>query len=175
MPYKSFDPARAQPTMSGGAIALVSEKIIAKSKALAAHIMEAAESDVEFTDGRFTVAGTDRGLDIHEVAKAALRLEKLPVGMEPGLYETATYRARIGNFPNGCHVCEVEIDPHPPEPDAWAAAHGAPAPGKKSPGRARPGAQRRASFGWGMRVAHGCLRILSEARPRAASMEEKHA
>jgi carbon-monoxide dehydrogenase large subunit len=90
---------------------LVSEKIIAKGKALAAHIMEAAESDVEFTAGRFTIAGTDRSLDIHEVAKAAFRLEKLPVGLEPGLYETATYRARSGNFPNGCHVCEVEIDP----------------------------------------------------------------
>jgi carbon-monoxide dehydrogenase large subunit len=98
-------------TMSGGAIVLVSKKIIAKGKALAAHMMEAAESDVEFTDGRFTIAGTDRSLDIHEVAKAAFRLEKLPVGMEPGLYETATYRAHSGNFPNGCHVCEVEIDP----------------------------------------------------------------
>jgi len=48
---------------------------------------------------------------IHDVAKAAFQLDKLPSGMEPGLYETATYRARTGNFPNGCHVCEVEIDP----------------------------------------------------------------
>jgi aerobic carbon-monoxide dehydrogenase large subunit len=45
------------------------------------------------------------------VAKAAFQLDKLPTGMEPGLYETSTYRARSGNFPNGCHVCEVEIDP----------------------------------------------------------------
>ena len=45
------------------------------------------------------------------MAKAAFRLEKLPRGMEPGLYETATYRAHSGNFPNGAHVCEVEIDP----------------------------------------------------------------
>src|SRR6185436_2771940 len=48
---------------------------------------------------------------IHDVAKAAFRLEKLPKGMEPGLYETATYRSKAGNFPNGAHVCEVEIDP----------------------------------------------------------------
>jgi carbon-monoxide dehydrogenase large subunit len=50
-------------------------------------------------------------MGIHELAKAAFQLEKLPPGMEPGLYETATYRAYGGNFPNGCHVCEVEIDP----------------------------------------------------------------
>ena len=90
---------------------MVSEKIVAKGKKLAAHILEAAEDDIEFKDGRFTIAGTDRGLGIHEVAKSAFQLEKLPPGMEPGLYETATYRARSGNFPNGCHVCEVEIDP----------------------------------------------------------------
>jgi aerobic carbon-monoxide dehydrogenase large subunit len=97
--------------MSGGAIVMVSEKIVAKGKKLAAHLLEAAEDDVEFKDGRFIIAGTDQGLGIHEVAKSAFQLEKLPPGMEPGLYETATYRARAGNFPNGCHVCEVEIDP----------------------------------------------------------------
>ena len=98
-------------TMSGGAIVLVSEKIVAKGKKLAAHLLEAAEDDVEFKDGCFVISGTDRGLGIHQVAKSAFQLEKLPAGMEPGLYETATYRAYTGNFPNGAHVCEVEIDP----------------------------------------------------------------
>jgi carbon-monoxide dehydrogenase large subunit len=98
-------------TMSGGAIVMVSEKVIAKGRKLAAHLLEASESDIEFKDGRFAIAGTDRGLGIHDVAKSAFQLEKLPPGMEPGLYETATYRARSGNFPNGAHVCEVEIDP----------------------------------------------------------------
>ncbi len=98
-------------TMSGGAIVAVSEKIVAKARKLAAHILEASEGDVEFKDGRFTIVGTDRAMGIHEVAKSAFQLDKLPAGMEPGLYETATYRARSGNFPNGCHVCEVEIDP----------------------------------------------------------------
>ena len=98
-------------TMSGGAITVVSEKIVAKGRKLAAHIMEAAEGDVEFKDGTFTIAGTDRSMKIHDVAKAAFELNKLPPGMEPGLYETGTYRAFSGNFPNGCHVCEVEIDP----------------------------------------------------------------
>ena len=98
-------------TMSGGAIVAVSAKIIDKAKKLAAHVLEAAEGDVEFKDGRFTIVGTDRAMGIHEVAKSAFQLNKLPPGMEPGLYETATYRAYSGNFPNGCHVCEVEIDP----------------------------------------------------------------
>jgi carbon-monoxide dehydrogenase large subunit len=98
-------------TMSGGAIVMVSEKIVAKGKRLAAHMLEAAEGDIEFKDGRFFIAGTDRGMGIHDVAKAAFQLDKLPRDMEPGLYETATYRSRSGNFPNGCHVCEVEIDP----------------------------------------------------------------
>jgi carbon-monoxide dehydrogenase large subunit len=98
-------------TMSGGAIVMVADKVIAKGKKLAAHMLEASETDIEFKDGRFAIAGTDRGIGIHDVAKAAFQLEKLPPGMEPGLYETATYRARSGNFPNGAHVCEVEIDP----------------------------------------------------------------
>ena len=85
-------------------------EIVTKGKKLAAHLLEAA-NNVEFKDGRFTIAGTDPGLGIHEVAKSAFQLEKLPPGMEPGLYETASYRARSGNFPNGCHVCEVKIDP----------------------------------------------------------------
>jgi aerobic carbon-monoxide dehydrogenase large subunit len=98
-------------TMSGGAIAMVSDKIITKGRKLAAHILEASEGDIEFKDGRFTIAGTDRAMGIHELAKATFQLEKLPAGMEPGLYEIATYRAGSGNFPNGCHSCEVEIDP----------------------------------------------------------------
>jgi carbon-monoxide dehydrogenase large subunit len=98
-------------TMSGGAIVMVADKVIAKGKKLAAHMLEASESDMEFKDGRFAIAGTDRSIGIHDVAKAAFELGKLPKGMEPGLYETATYRAISGNFPNGSHVCEVEIDP----------------------------------------------------------------
>src|SRR5262249_10236475 len=92
-------------------IVLVADKVIAKGRKLAAHMLEAAETDIEFKEGRFAIAGTDRSLGIHEVAKAAFELGKLPKGMEPGLYETATYKAPSGNFQNGAHVCEVEIDP----------------------------------------------------------------
>jgi len=98
-------------TMSGGAIVMVSDKIITKGKKLAAHILEASEADLEFKEGRFNHRRHRPRPRHHEVAKAAFRLEKLPRGMEPGLYETATYRAHSGNFPNGAHVCEVEIDP----------------------------------------------------------------
>ncbi len=50
-------------------------------------------------------------LGIHEVARASFEVNKLPAYMEPGLYETATYRSPGGNFPNGCHICELEVDP----------------------------------------------------------------
>src|SRR4051794_25976575 len=65
-------------TMSGSALVLVSDKIIAKGRKLAAHLMEAAEGDIDFAGGRFTIAGTDRTLGIHAVAKAAFQLERLP-------------------------------------------------------------------------------------------------
>ena len=70
-------------TMSGGAIVAVSDKIIAKGKKLAAHLLEASEGDVEFKDGHFTITGTDSAMGIHEVAKAAFQLDKLPIGMNP--------------------------------------------------------------------------------------------
>src|SRR5262249_61773573 len=61
---------------------------------------------------RCAVRAPARGAAIHEVAMPASQHDRPPPGMEPGLYETATYRARPnGNYPNGCHVCEVEIDP----------------------------------------------------------------
>ena len=98
-------------TMSGSALVMVADKIIDKTRKLAAHMLEASEADIDFAEGEFTIAGTDRTLGIHEVAKAAFQLDKLPADMEPGLYETATYRSPAGNFPNGCHICEAEIDP----------------------------------------------------------------
>jgi carbon-monoxide dehydrogenase large subunit len=98
-------------TMSGSALVMVADKVIDKARKLAAHMLEASEADIDFAEGAFTIAGTDRSLGIHEVAKTAFQLDKLPADMEPGLYETATYRSPAGNFPNGCHICEVEVDP----------------------------------------------------------------
>ena len=76
-------------------------------------MLEAADSDIEFADGTFTVAGTDRSVSLDDVARAAFVRPKLPPGMEPGLYEHGQFGASPGTestFPNGVHVAEVEID-----------------------------------------------------------------
>ncbi len=97
--------------IAGTALVIAADKIIAKGKKIAAHLMEAAEPDVEFDAGKFKVAGTDRVVTLKEVAKAAYEPDKLPKGLEPGLYESGTFSPENHTFPNGCHVCEVEIDP----------------------------------------------------------------
>ena len=95
----------------GGALTLAADKVIDKGKRLAAHLMETAVADIEFADAKFTVAGTDRSLTLKEVARASFQPPRLPPGMEPGLIEHATYAPERATYPNGCHVCEVEIDP----------------------------------------------------------------
>jgi carbon-monoxide dehydrogenase large subunit len=97
--------------IGGTAVTMAAEKIIAKTKKIAAHMLEAAEADLTFADGRFSITGTDRGASLKEVARAAFQPGKLPKGMEPGLYETGTFSPSNDTYPNGCHVCEVEIDP----------------------------------------------------------------
>ncbi len=95
----------------GSALTLAAEKIILKGKRLAAHLLEASEGDIAFADAAFTVVGTDRKLTLKQVAMAAFQPARLPPGIEPGLYENATYAPKQDTFPNGCHVCEVEVDP----------------------------------------------------------------
>jgi carbon-monoxide dehydrogenase large subunit len=97
--------------MGGSALWLAADKIVAKGKRIAAHLLEAAEADVGFANGRFSISGTDRGVTIKEVARAAFAFASLPRGMEPGLFEHATYTPPQETFPNGTHVCEVEVDP----------------------------------------------------------------
>src|SRR5439155_7387265 len=98
-------------TLAGSAFHMASEKIIAKAAQIAAHILEVGAADVKFSDGLFSSPKTNRTLTIKDVAKDALNPARLPVGMEPGLIATAVYQAPLENFPNGCHVCELEIDP----------------------------------------------------------------
>ena len=74
-------------------------------------MLEAAEADLEFAEGAFKIAGTDRALPLAEIAAAAWNPQNLPQGMEPGLVAAAAFAARQQNFPNGAHVCELEIDP----------------------------------------------------------------
>ena len=95
----------------GAALTLAADKVIEKGKRLAAHLLEADTADIAFADASFAVAGTDRAITLKDVARAAFQPARLPPGMEPGLFEHATYAPTRDTFPNGCHVCEVEIDP----------------------------------------------------------------
>ena len=97
-------------TASGMAIVEASRLIIEKGKRAAAHLMEASEADIEFADGRFTIAGTDRSIDIVELAKR-LHDGKVPEGVPSSLDVDHTTEPVPSAFPNGCHVAEVEIDP----------------------------------------------------------------
>ena len=97
--------------IGGSALVVAADKLIAKGKRIAAHLLEAAEPDIEFAAGRFRVAGTDRSLGLKDVAKAAFVPERLPPGVEPGFYDSGTYSPDAITYPNGCHVCEVEVDP----------------------------------------------------------------
>jgi len=97
--------------LGGSAVTIAADKIIAKARKLAAHAMEAAEGDLEFTDGLFRVTGTDKSVSLKELAQSSYVPARLPPGTEMGLHETASFSPEIPNFPNGCHICEVEIDP----------------------------------------------------------------
>jgi carbon-monoxide dehydrogenase large subunit len=100
--------------IGGSALWMAADKVIAKGRRLAAHLLEAAEADIEFAvndnGGNFAVAGTDRRITIVEVAKAAFQVGRLPPGLEGGLFETGTFSPADNTYPNGSHVCEVEID-----------------------------------------------------------------
>jgi carbon-monoxide dehydrogenase large subunit len=98
--------------VGGSALVKAMDKIVAKGKKIAAHLMEAAEADVEFKDGKFTVAGTDRSKSLGEVALTAYVPHNFPHDeLEPGLDETAFYDPKNFTFPSGAYIAEVEIDP----------------------------------------------------------------
>src|SRR6516165_8380122 len=98
--------------VGGSALDRAADKIIAKGKLIAAHLLEAAAGDVDFTDGAFVIAGTDRRVSFAAVARAAYVPHNFPLEtVEPGLQETAVYDPPSFAFSNGAHVCELEIDP----------------------------------------------------------------
>ena len=96
--------------IGGTAVWKAADKIIDKGKKIAAHLLEVATADLDFADGRFTVAGTDRTIALKEVARAAFQPGRLPPDLEGGLYETGTFAPKSDTYPNGCHLCELEID-----------------------------------------------------------------
>ncbi len=97
--------------VGGSAISRACDKIIEKSRKIAAHLMEASVEDVEFENGTFRVAGTDKEKSIAEVAFTAYVPHNYPEDVEPGLDETAFYDPLNFTYPAGVHICEVEIDP----------------------------------------------------------------
>lgn len=97
-------------TATGQAIVESSRLVIEKGKRAAAHMLEASEADIEFADGAFTIAGTDRSIDIMELAKK-LHDGKVPDGVPDTLDVDHTSEPVPSAFPNGCHVAEVEVDP----------------------------------------------------------------
>jgi carbon-monoxide dehydrogenase large subunit len=97
-------------TLGGAAVDAACRKVIDKARAIAAFALKAEPARVSFADGVFSASATNETLTLKEVARLAANPAKLPPGMEPGLVVTAVYRAEVENFPNGAHVCELEID-----------------------------------------------------------------
>jgi aerobic carbon-monoxide dehydrogenase large subunit len=97
--------------VGGASVDAAARKLLAKGRHIAAHILEAAEADIVFDDGVFSIAGTDRKVGIEAVVRAAFDPSQLPPGLEPGFAESGHFTPPAPTFPNGCHVCEVEIDP----------------------------------------------------------------
>ncbi|MEJ6784598.1 xanthine dehydrogenase family protein molybdopterin-binding subunit [Aminobacter sp. Piv2-1] len=93
------------------AIVKALDKVEAKAKKIAAHLLEADEGDIVIENGALKVAGTDKSVPWFQMALAAYTAHNLPAGMEPGLKETAFYDPSNFTFPAGCYICEVEVDP----------------------------------------------------------------
>ena len=99
-------------SVGGAAIMKALDKIEAKAKKIAAHLMEASDADVDFANGEFTVKGTDKKVPFGQVALTAYVPHNYPLDkLEPGLNETAFYDPTNFTFPAGTYICEVEVDP----------------------------------------------------------------
>jgi carbon-monoxide dehydrogenase large subunit len=97
--------------VAGVLIGRAKDRILDKGKRIAAHVLEAALEDIEFAGARFRVAGTDRAISLFEAARAARDNASLPAELRGRLADAQDTDRQIVAFPNGCHVCEVEVDP----------------------------------------------------------------
>src|SRR5438552_148161 len=97
--------------MGGAALYQAAQMVLSKGRAIAAHLLQADANQVSFRDGRFTVGGGERGIDLLALAEAARDPANLPDGMSPGLDADAYNDSDVFTFPNGCHAAEIEIDP----------------------------------------------------------------
>jgi carbon-monoxide dehydrogenase large subunit len=96
---------------TGTALVEAAAKVVEQGKQIAAHLLEASATDIEFKDGRFTIAGTDRTIGIMELAQKIKSGVNLPEGVPPSLDVKHVSEGAAATFPNGCHVAEVEVDP----------------------------------------------------------------
>ncbi|WJR75888.1 xanthine dehydrogenase family protein molybdopterin-binding subunit [Bradyrhizobium sp. NP1] len=96
--------------LGGTAVLLAARQIIDRGKRIASQLLEVGEADVEYVPGRYAVAGTDHSVSFADVVRAAFDPKLVPPQGGPGLDEIARYEREAFNYPNGCHVCEVEID-----------------------------------------------------------------
>jgi carbon-monoxide dehydrogenase large subunit len=97
--------------MAGSALANTCDIIIDKGRKAASHLLEAAESDIEFANGAFTVVGTDKSISLLDLARQVRIAAERPDNFPETLDSTGDYTAPDMHFPNGCHICEIEIDP----------------------------------------------------------------
>jgi len=98
-------------TVGGAALKIAADKIIERGRKIASFILEAAEGDIDFAEGDFTVKGTDKKIGITEVAKRSYDPMRFPPQLGLGLEAVGDFNPGPGNFPNGCQIAEVEIDP----------------------------------------------------------------
>ncbi len=97
-------------TVGGEALALAADKVVAKAKPWAAHLLEASTDDIEFAHGKFAVAGTSEAKTIQEIALAAFAAHDYPEGIEPSIDAEVTFDPANFSFPHGTHLCAVEVD-----------------------------------------------------------------
>jgi len=97
--------------IGGSALRAAADEVIERGKRFAAHFMEADAADIAFADGAFTIAGTDRTMPIGQVAQMSFIPMGVPSELGVGLQGAGAFSSDVPSFPNGCHICEVEIDP----------------------------------------------------------------
>jgi carbon-monoxide dehydrogenase large subunit len=109
--HKGLDTYGSRSLAVGGiAVVKAAEKVVEKARPIAAHMLEADPADLEFSGGRFTVRGTDKGTGIGDIALAVFAAHDLPEGVEPSIDADATYDPENFSYPHGTHLCAVEVD-----------------------------------------------------------------
>ncbi len=97
--------------ISGATLSRAAERAAEKGRELAAYVLEAAVADIELKRGEYRITGTDRAIGLYELAARASELEDLPADLQGGIEGQSRFEDQKGTFPQGCIICEVEVDP----------------------------------------------------------------